>query len=205
MRSEILWLNNYVSPYLLSVFVGCAIDLNWVTAYLFVASFLAWLVLISLYAGLIIYERGVLVQAWRLVQDYARHVADRLNAMRHFYLMKSVGGLLILYLLSSCVLWLINFDIWHFVSSTLQFIRELPALLMDTHALILAIQAWLNRVLLAGMINMMAIGWTWQKNLLCQSPWLGALSILCTLGVVTIFLEIGCWMAKIRPYWRRFW
>lgn len=194
MKSEIIWLNNNVSPYALSVLFMCAADLNWVTAYLFVASFLSWITMVILYASVLIYDRGILRWMFTWVEAYIRHVWGRLSELKNLYWMKVFCGILIGYLVISCGLWIMHFDFLNFIRSTLDFIRQLPALLVDTHQLILAIQRWLNLVLLGKVVHYISTAWTWQKNLIYASPWLGALSISVNLFLVTVLLELGCWL-----------
>jgi len=194
MKSEIVWLNDHVSPFMLTALLCSSADLNWVTAYVFVASFLVWITLVVLYIGLRVYDRGIMRWVYGYAEMYTFHVIQRLKELKHLYLMKTACGVLLVYLVASCVLWVIHFDFLDFIHNTLDFIKQLPVLLADTHQLILAIQNWLNRVLLWSLVNYMHIVWEWQKELISSSPWLGALSISATLIMVTALLEVGCWM-----------
>lgn len=197
MKSEIIWLNNNVSPFALSIMLVCAADLNWVTAYVFVLSFLSWITMVILYAGVLIYERGIMRWLLTWVDAYIRHVLQRLHELKNLYWFKSLIGILILYLVASCVLWILHFDFLNFIRTTLQFIGQLPSLLADTHQLILAIQTWLNHVLLWKFVRCLNVAWTYQKELIYYSPWLGALSISGILFLVTVLLEFGCWLRGI--------
>lgn len=188
------YLNNYVSPYCLSATLVFAAELDGVTAYLFTASFLAWLALVNMYIQAMMYKHGVVEFVVRNVRDYARHVVEQLKELQHFYLVKVLVGVLLAYFVASCALWLWHVDLVNLVQSTMEFLVRLPALLFDRDGLIMLIQEWLHRVFLSHVVAAIATLWRWQKELIAASLLWGSLSVCGMFVFITLLLEVAVWL-----------
>lgn len=192
------YLNSHVSPYCFSATLVFAAELNGVTAYLFTASFLAWVSLVCMYVTAMVYKHGLMEFLTRWVSDYANHVLTQLKQLQHFYIVKAAVGVLLAYLVGSCLLCARHVDIVEAIQSTVEFIVRIPALIFDTDGLIQVIQQWLHRVFLSHIVTVLGTLWRWQKELIAASLLWGALSVCGMFVVITIILECAVWVHRSR-------
>lgn len=192
------YLNNYVSPYCFSATLVFAAELNSVTAYLFTASFLAWVSLVCMYVTAMVYKHGLMEFLTRWVRDYTNHVLTQLKQLQHFYIVKAAVGVLLAYLVGSCLLCARHVDIVEAIQSTVEFIVRIPVLLFDTDGLIQVIQQWLHSVFLSHIVTVVSTLWRWQKELIAASMLWGALSVCGMLVVITIILECAVRVHRFR-------
>lgn len=188
------YLNAFVSPYCLSATIVFAAELNAVTAYLFTSSFLAWVTMVTMYAVATVYTYGLVEVLTRHVRDCAHRFVTRLNQLHHFYIVKASVGVMLAYLVGSCMLCLRHMDIFEAIHATVEFVVRIPALLFDTDGLIQVIQQWLHRVFLSHIVHAIGALWQWQKDVIEASLLWGTLSVCGTFVVITVILECAVWI-----------
>lgn len=202
------WLHENVSPYCLSAMLVFAASLNPITAYLFVAAFVAWISLVAVKLGLVIYRRGILRWLWDNIKDAADYIWTRLLIIKDLYWVKVVLGVLGAYVVgSSSLLAYHHLDIVRLVADTMEFIINIPRYLFDSRLLILAIHKWLNKAFLSHIVFVMSTGWNHVSSVIIQNPAKGLLYILGGIGGVFAIFELSArylsWLpAYVWNFWR---
>ncbi|HZM22023.1 MAG TPA: hypothetical protein VFC02_09775 [Anaerolineales bacterium] len=187
-----IWAHHNVEPWLCSGFLLCAASLSPATAYVFVASFLAWLVLATSHMGVVLYRRGLLRWIWETVRSWCLWFWQRVVALKNLYWVKVLLGLLLGFLLASTSLWAHHhLDVVRVLKDTLEFVASIPRYLFNSTLLIAAIQRWLNRVLLDHLVFLMSTVWRHVSAVIVSNMGLGLLYIVGAVLLVGLILALA--------------
>jgi len=189
------WLHQHVSPYALVALVVSAIgtqEQEW-AAYPFVGLFLFLFVLWTTRMLLWVHKYDLIRPLYKWLQEKGRALSKLLFSLKDSFVFKVCVGIFLVNLCVTLPMWAYyHLDLPRFIRATVQFLADIFWSLLDVHMLILAVRTWMQKTLLAPIIDFLYATWDWEREAIRSDPVWGLFSIFIlslSLGVCVVAVK----------------